>query len=127
MNYIPALLTILSLSYIILHGIGLVEEAEEAEEEWREMASTLHFNKASALWKMSQSSSISSATPTSYDAETDIELFGDDLVLSDKLFELQRCQQSCLKALSHVPTHIKAFFRLVSVSYRIYYDYESNT
>ena len=93
----------------------LLLESEEDTESWKQMAATLYFNKASALWKISQMSSLGKQNASKM-MEIDDDLF-EDSILSDKLFELQRCEQSCLSALSFVPFHLKAFFRLISVKF----------
>lgn len=94
-----------------------LSESEEDTESWKQIAATLYFNKASALWKISQTSSLHRQDKLNM-VEIDDDMF-DDTILSDKLFELQRCEQSCLSALSLVPLHLKAFFRLISVKISI--------
>ena len=90
-------------------------------EAVKDLSATLHFNKASALWKLSCKSA--DAYNENQSSSSNEHCIGDDLdshsdsdaILSEKLFELQRCEQACLSALDFSPRHIKAFFRLISV------------
>lgn len=75
----------------------------------RELVSTLHFNKASTFWKLSQQVAdvaVSEVLASELDLNSSI---------SDKIYDLQRCEQACQATLAIIPSHIKAFFRLISV------------
>ena len=77
------------------------------DEGWNDLASTLHFNRASSLWKLSQQEKESSPTEEALEDE-----YG--LLVSDKLFDLQRCEQvwiACHQKLLCSPHLI--LFRLV--------------
>ena len=97
-------------------GLKTLENVEIDETSKADMMATLYFNKASTFWKLYQESAASnlssSSIPSDPDDIDDIEL---DTSLSDKIFELQRCEQACEAALDIRPHHIKAFFRLINV------------
>ena len=99
-----------------LETLVKVEEnvGTSAVESKSDMEATLHFNKASTFWKLSQESSIGVSTSSSSSNPDDIDEFDFDVSLSDKIFELQRCEQACEAALNIDPYHIKAFFRLIN-------------
>lgn len=88
---------------------------ESPELIHRDLETTLHFNKASCFWKLSQESASASAIISSAEDDDDNDDIDIDSSLTDKIYELQRCEQSCQAALRLNPTHIKSFFRLVYV------------
>ena len=83
------------------------ESAEFGIDQRKDMEATLLFNKASTYWKLSQKVS------TNLAESDDVEDVDIDASLSDKIFELQLCEQACEAALIVKPDHLKAFFRLV--------------